>query len=282
MVDVQQRALGALEQHAATGLYEFVQQQPRGTGEGQDLGRDGLQFSQDRSAVHIRQAQAPAQRFVMGQQALDLGLQRLTVRKVGDPDGPATDFILIGRPDAAPGGADLLQRRRFARLVQIAVDRQDEAGVVGQHQQVRGDRYALRTQRGDLLDQVPGIDHHAIADDRQFALHHAGGQQAELIGLIAHHQGVAGVVAALEADHHIRTVGQPVDQLALALIAPLGADHGDIGHGYDLPTCPEDARQPFDRCSAGTRGSVLTAQRSQARRRFRRDGPPPQALSGGG
>ena len=35
---------------------------------------------------------------------------------------------------------------------------------------------------------------------------------------------VAGVVAALEAHDHVRLLGEQVDDLALALIAPLGAD----------------------------------------------------------
>src|SRR6478752_2632174 len=41
-------------------------------------------------------------------------------------------------------------------------------------------------------------------------------------------QRVAGVVAALEAHHALRHLGQPVDQLALAFVTPLGADHNDV------------------------------------------------------
>ena len=35
---------------------------------------------------------------------------------------------------------------------------------------------------------------------------------------------VAGVVAALRADHDVRLFGQHVDDFAFAFIAPLGAD----------------------------------------------------------
>jgi hypothetical protein len=38
-------------------------------------------------------------------------------------------------------------------------------------------------------------------------------------------QRVAGVVPALEAHHGIRPLGEQVDDLALALVTPLGADH---------------------------------------------------------
>ena len=37
-------------------------------------------------------------------------------------------------------------------------------------------------------------------------------------------------MAALEADDDIGLLGEPVDDLAFALVAPLGADHHDIRH----------------------------------------------------
>ncbi len=43
-------------------------------------------------------------------------------------------------------------------------------------------------------------------------------------------QGVAGIVAALKARHHVGPFRQPVDDLALALIAPLRTDDDHIGH----------------------------------------------------
>jgi len=42
---------------------------------------------------------------------------------------------------------------------------------------------------------------------------------------------VAGVVATLKTHHRLRVVGQPVDDLALAFIAPLGADDDDVVSG---------------------------------------------------
>ncbi len=63
-----------------------------------------------------------------------------------------------------------------------------------------------------------------------------GGQQRQLVGLVADHQRVAGVMAALEAHDDIGAAGQPVHHLSLALVAPLGADHRDIGHA--VPSGP--------------------------------------------
>jgi hypothetical protein len=108
------------------------------------------------------------------------------------------------------------------------MDRQDQTGVVRHDQHVRADPDALRLDLLDLTDQMPGIDHHAIADDRGLALHHARGQQRQLVDLAVHHQRMAGVVPALEPHDHVGPVRQPVDDLALALVAPLGADHRDV------------------------------------------------------
>jgi len=41
-------------------------------------------------------------------------------------------------------------------------------------------------------------------------------------------------VTALKADNDIGAAGQPVNNLSLALIAPLGADHGYIRHLFIL------------------------------------------------
>jgi hypothetical protein len=45
-------------------------------------------------------------------------------------------------------------------------------------------------------------------------------------GLLAvNHQGMAGIVSALETNHHGRAVGQDIDYFALAFVSPLGAQN---------------------------------------------------------
>ena len=39
-----------------------------------------------------------------------------------------------------------------------------------------------------------------------------------------------GIMAALETGDHIGPFGKPIDDLALALVAPLRADDGNVSH----------------------------------------------------
>ena len=89
---------------------------------------------------------------------------------------------------------------------------------------------AAASQAVDLTEQDARVDHDAVAD-------HAGlvgiedprGDQVELELLAVADDRVAGVVAALEADDRVRALGEQVGDLALALIAPLGAHDHDAG-----------------------------------------------------
>jgi hypothetical protein len=64
--------------------------------------------------------------------------------------------------------------------------------------------------------------------------HDAGRHQVELVDLFANHQGMTGIMAALEAYNALGVVSQPVDNLALALITPLGAyDYNVLSHFSD-------------------------------------------------
>ena len=65
--------------------------------------------------------------------------------------------------------------------------------------------------------------------------HHAGRQQRQLVGDAVDDQRMAGIVAALEAHDDVGLLGQPVDDLAFAFVAPLGSDHHDIRHRGSLP-----------------------------------------------
>ena len=113
--------------------------------------------------------------------------------------------------------------RDVVRHDHVRVERDDELAVV-----LEG---ALGLQALDLHDQHGGIRDDAVPDDAELAGVEDAGRDEVEDGLLApHHQRVAGVVPALEADHHVGVLGEEVDDLALALVAPLRTDDHDIRH----------------------------------------------------
>src|SRR5579859_1459822 len=68
----------------------------------------------------------------------------------------------------------------------------------------------------------------------------ARGHELELELAVLGDYGVPRVVAALRADDHVRALGQVVDDLSFALVAPLAADQNDdhmdlFGPGLGAP-----------------------------------------------
>jgi hypothetical protein len=232
VVDIQHRGLRPLEQDAAAATACLVEDAPAGIGIRQDLRRNRVQRGEQFAAIDLGRIEPAQQRVVVQQQVVHPLFERLRIGEVADPDGAAADLVFICGADAAPGRAELaVAAARLAGAVERAMRRQDQRGIVGELQGLRGDVEPLLAHRLDLGEQRPGIDDDAVADDRQLARpHDARRQQAQLVFDIPDNQRVAGVVTALEANHDIGALGQPVDDLALAFVAPLGADHGDIAH----------------------------------------------------
>ena len=108
------------------------------------------------------------------------------------------------------------------------MERQDQrAGFADA--QARAHFHAGFLQPFNFFKQFGRRQHHAVADVALDArAHDATGNQVQS-GLDAvDDQRMAGVVAALEAHHALGHFGEPVHQLALALITPLGAHDHDV------------------------------------------------------
>ena len=165
------------------------------------------------------------------QGALELLPEDRQVEQVLHADADAGDLVAVGGADAAAGGADLaLAQEPLGDLIQGPVVRHDQVRVGGDHQP-RGVHPAL-LQAGELADQHLGVDDDAVADHRRAA----GRQdprrdqvQRVLLAVRRDHR-VAGVVAALVADDVGHAATEQVGGLALALVAPLGADQHDSRH----------------------------------------------------
>ena len=83
-----------------------------------------------------------------------------------------------------------------------------QGGPIADHQVLRGDIHPFCLQVADLCQQVFRVHRDAVAQDVHHALaENAGRQQMqrEFAELVDH--GVAGVAAALEADHDIVFLG---------------------------------------------------------------------------
>ena len=161
VVDVEQRALRALEQDALALAALEVEQPPHRFGVRQKLRRQRGQFLQDSGAVDFLEIEAAAQRVVMRQQPVDLVRQRVEIGEIHQPDRAAADLVLIGRADAAPRGADRGDRiGGFAQRIEFAMQRQDQRDVFGDAQIFRADGDALRPavwrlRRGTPADRTP-------------------------------------------------------------------------------------------------------------------------------
>src|SRR3954452_32989 len=90
---------------------------------------------------------------------------------------------------------------------------------------------ALLLQTIDFLDESVRIDHDTIANYRQLSRsHHARRQERQFVSNSADDQSMASIMSALKADHDVGLLGQPIDDLALALVSPLGSNDDHIGH----------------------------------------------------
>ena len=92
-------------------------------------------------------------------------------------------------------------------------------------------RDASALQTVDLAAHDYRVDDHPVADDSHHCrVEDAGRDQmkGEFAALVLH--GVTGIVAALIADHHVRPLGEQVDDFALAFVTPLSAHHYEDRH----------------------------------------------------
>ena len=121
----------------------------------------------------------------------------------------------------------------------------------------------LAAQVVELVGQHLRVDHDAVADRAQLArIEDPGRDQVELPLHAVADDRVPGVVAALEADHEVRVLGEQVGDLALALVAPLGAHDDDAGHVGKECTSGRGRTEPARRRPDGSPYGAGAAPRS--------------------
>ena len=106
MVDIEQGALRALEQDALALAPRQIEQRPHRVDVGENLRRDLGELSAQIVGRDLGLAEPAAKRIVVGEDALDLRLERRQILEVHHPDGAPADLVLVSRADAALGRAD--------------------------------------------------------------------------------------------------------------------------------------------------------------------------------
>ena len=239
VVDVQHGPLRALEHHAAA-LGDDLVQQAAGVGDkGADLLGGGGVF-----VVHLRRVQRIGAEervndgVLLGAGGLNVRLQQLRAQQVHDAQAAARHLVLVGRADAAAGGADLLaSRRALGGQLDHAMVGQNHLGAIGDIELLI-DGHAERAQLGDFLEEGDGVQDDAVADDRPAAgAQNAAGNQLQDELLVADDDRVTGIVPARIARNGAEALAQYVHDLTFALVAPLSAQHyGSLcSHDFRFP-----------------------------------------------
>ena len=232
MIDVEHRALRALEKNALPAAAGVGQLLPDAGAVGQHLGRNLLQHPQVLVEIKLWLAHAARQRAVMAEQLGQCPAQAVFVGEVGQAYRPAGDFVLVGGADAAPGSPDFLSAAcPFPGVIQRGMHGQDQRRVLSDAEAALVDLQPQFAAALDLVDQRPGVEHDAVTDQSLLALaHHTGRQQRQRVGDIVDDQRVAGVMPALKPHHHVGAFGQPVHDFAFSFVAPLGAYDSHVRH----------------------------------------------------
>jgi hypothetical protein len=165
VVDIEQRALRALEQDVGTRLVCLVK---RTRHVGNHLGqarRHGHRAVQNLLKIDRLRAQVVLQReVVIVQHFTQLLGKTLGTQQVLQAQAAACHLVFVGWTDAAPGGADFLRALgRLAGDVKCLVVGQDQrAGFRNAKARIGIDSSSLELV--EFLDQRLGREHHAVAD----------------------------------------------------------------------------------------------------------------------
>ena len=167
----------------------------------------------------------------MDEDPLDLGRQAFQIGEVHDADRPPADLVLVAGPmprlvvPILPAPAAASRNASSSRCSgRISVAFSATAGF-------RGDRDAERLDAARSRRPAPrGRRRRRSRSPTACRRARRRKAAARACRSCRRPQGWARIMAALEAHHDVGALRQPVDDLTLALVAPLGPDDRDIGH----------------------------------------------------
>ena len=231
MVYIEQGTLRTLEQN----LLPFAQRIVEQLSGFRHMRTNDLGIRQVRFADFFNREGALAVHFfkngVLGfQSRFNFHAENVLVKKILDADAAAGGLILIARADAAVRCADFVfPETELRSFVQLDVIGHDDVGIARDFQAIAGKAFAL--QHLHLFNQDLRVHHDAVADNRNGVfIHDARRNQMQGKFLFSVDDRMAGVIAALIANHVVEISGNKIGDLALALVAPLGADQHHVRH----------------------------------------------------
>jgi hypothetical protein len=248
--EVEQRRLAPLAEDDLAGVERLVDHEGRVRYVGAQALRETLVGRRDLLEVEpLGLVDALEPEVLLVERDLDLLAQDVRVEEILDADPDPRGLVRIGGPDPALGRADLELPQAVLRVL---VDRQ-----VPGHDQVRVagevEHRVVAPVLVELGDQHLRIDDAAVADDAGLAEDDPARNLADLEDHAIGDDGVPGVRATLVTADEVGVLREQVDDLALALVAPLRTDDYGRRHG-DRGFCPK-CRSPV---AAG--GSVVSAR----------------------
>jgi len=189
---------------------------------------------------------------------LNVRLEQGGMQQIHDAEAAAGHLVLVGRPDATAGGADLLApRRAFRGQLDHAVVGQNDLRAVGD-EEIAVDLDAQLANAADLAEERDGIEDNSVADDALATRpEHAAGNKLQHKLVLADDDGVPGVMSAGVARHGGKPLAQHVNDFALALVAPLGAQHYSCFRSHRRPDSTQMRRFPnYCGVSRGVQGGL--------------------------
>ena len=155
--------------------------------------------------------------------------QSLAKKQVLKSYSAARDFVFVCRPDASPGRAyPALTPGGLASAVQRHVIGKNDMACLTYADSVF-DLGTSVAQGVEFIEKRLRRQHDTVANVATHTWMHDSGRNKVQYRLgVADHESMSGVVSALKAHHALRMPGQPVDDLAFALITPLGTYDYDV------------------------------------------------------
>lgn len=231
MVDVEQRALAALEEDDLALVDGIVQDQGRVGDERLDLLRVLEHVLDDLAGLDGPAVEDLGQELVLLLQGrLHLLHQDRLVVEVLDADPHPVDLVGVRRTDTPARRTDLaLPQEALGHLVERDVVRSDQMSVAADQKLGRVD--ASLVQTAQLGEQDRRVDHDTVPDDRGTPRRQdSGGEEMQCVLLVAYDDRVTGVVAALVTHHIVHGSTEEVGGLPLALVTPLSTEQHKCGH----------------------------------------------------